>query len=187
MSMGTLTPWQAAAEMISIVEWGDRLDGAPHDDPNDPGGATRWGISQAAHPGIDVMRLSRQQAMDIYRNEYWLPLLPYESALAAPNACLNPALAIVAFDAAVNEGKREAVIQLQRALKGVAIDGIMGKQTTTASWYSNPNVPTWLRDRVHEYLVVRTHAYASMRGAQFYLEGWCSRLFWVGMYAGKFC
>lgn len=30
-----------------------------------------YGINQAAHPGIDVRKLSRDQAKDIYRKEYW--------------------------------------------------------------------------------------------------------------------
>ena len=40
------------------------------DDPRDPGGLTRWGISAAAHPGVDIRNLTRELAAEIYRTSY---------------------------------------------------------------------------------------------------------------------
>ena len=41
-------------------------------DPGDPGGLTKWGISQRAHPNVDVASLTREQAVQIYHDEYWV-------------------------------------------------------------------------------------------------------------------
>ncbi len=39
--------------------------------PGDPGGETHWGISKGAHPNLDIKNLTREQAIQIYRDEYW--------------------------------------------------------------------------------------------------------------------
>ena len=36
------------------------------DDPNDAGGATKYGISQRAYPNVDIRNLTEQQAREIY-------------------------------------------------------------------------------------------------------------------------
>jgi hypothetical protein len=64
-------------------------------DPADHGGATNFGISSRAHPGVDVANLTREDAKEIYRNEYWRKI----SADALPDN-----LRAMAFDAAVNQG-----------------------------------------------------------------------------------
>lgn len=40
-------------------------------DPDDPGGATKYGIDQRSHPGIDIRALTKAQAVAIYWSE-WL-------------------------------------------------------------------------------------------------------------------
>lgn len=66
----------------------------------DSGGITRWGISSRAHPCLDVPSLTREQAMEIYESEYWIP-----------TGCQNFAwpLNLVLFDTAVNQGVAVAV------------------------------------------------------------------------------
>ena len=39
-------------------------------DPNDSGGTTRYGVDLASHHGVDVEHLTKQQATDIYWNEW---------------------------------------------------------------------------------------------------------------------
>ena len=63
---------------------------------NDAGrGPSNMGINQAAHPGVDVGKLTQDQARDIYKREYW-------DALDLDKQ--PPAAAAFAFDAAVNQG-----------------------------------------------------------------------------------
>lgn len=52
------------------VEPGHEDDGSLHTDPADPGGTTRFGISQRAYPHIDLTKLDRAGAMKIY-HEIW--------------------------------------------------------------------------------------------------------------------
>ena len=67
--------------------------------PRDANGApVNYGINQAAHPEVDVSELTQDQAREIYRRDYWLPI--NGDALSAQ----NPALATAVFDTAVMSG-----------------------------------------------------------------------------------
>jgi lysozyme family protein len=106
-----------------------RFEGVDSDDPRDPGGRTRFGISSRGHPDLDIPALTRDQARDVYYREYWLPLdldaLPEE-------------LAKCVFDTAVNAGPKRAVRWLQQALNRhvsgitLAVDGRIGPKTQAA-------------------------------------------------------
>lgn len=115
-------------------------EGGYVDHSDDPGGATRWGITQAtarAHGYTGDMRLlSRDRAAAIYRGAYWLrPALDRVADQA-------PALAAELFDTGVNMGPGVAAAFLQRALNAlnrgasdypdIAIDGAIGARTLAA-------------------------------------------------------
>lgn len=114
--------FEKAVAVILAHETGGRADGGYTNDPKDPGGETRWGISKRFNPSVDVRNLTRAQAEEIYRQKYWLPLrcdeMPY-------------AVALHVFDAAVNPGQGWAAKALQAAL-GVATDGRLGNVTMAA-------------------------------------------------------
>lgn len=80
---------------------------------------TKYGISSAAHPTVDIANLTFQGAAAIFESEYWQKVrgdeLPYPIAL-----CL--------VDDAYNHGANLAVCNLQHALK-IAVDGAFGPQT----------------------------------------------------------
>lgn len=84
---------------------------------------TKFGISAAAFPNIDIAALDLDAARAIYRAEYWAPIRGDD---------LPPALGLLAFDAAVNNGVGAATEWLQRAA-GVAADGIIGPKTLAAA------------------------------------------------------
>jgi len=50
----------------------DNWEGGYVDDPKDPGGETKYGISRAQYPKLDIKDLTRDQAIDIYYRDYWL-------------------------------------------------------------------------------------------------------------------
>jgi lysozyme family protein len=83
---------------------------------------TKFGISAAAYPGVDIAGLTLEAARMIYRRDYWTPV--QADTLPAP-------LALLVFDAAVNNGVGRAVRWLQQAV-GVSADGVMGPLTITA-------------------------------------------------------
>lgn len=83
---------------------------------------TKFGISAAAYPQLDIANLTLEQAREIYLRDYWRPIqadaMPWPVALAV-------------FDLAVNSGVRFAAQLLQRALH-VAADGAIGPVTVAA-------------------------------------------------------
>ena len=104
---------------------------AEHADPgNWTGGAvgrgdlrgTRFGISAAAYPALDIANLTLDAAQAIYRRDYWDRVRAGE---------MPPPLALLVFDAAVNNGPAQAARWLQQAA-GVAVDGRIGPATLAA-------------------------------------------------------
>jgi lysozyme family protein len=88
----------------------------------DPGGETKFGISKRSYPNVDIAGLTREQAKEIYRRDFWLrgQMDQYDGAIA-----------FQAFDAAVNHGIETSIRLLQRSA-GVADDGHVGPITIAA-------------------------------------------------------
>lgn len=105
-------------------------EGGYVDHPKDPGGATNMGITfkvLQAWRGKeitkqDVKNLTRAEAADIYRKNYWDKVRGDE---------LPAGLDLAVFDFAVNSGPKRAAEFLQRLL-GVTADGIIGSDTLAA-------------------------------------------------------
>src|SRR3989304_3501136 len=60
--------------ILRTIKWesgGDMLNGGVTDDLDDPGGLTKWGISQEKNPDLDVKSLSLDDAVSIYEERYW--------------------------------------------------------------------------------------------------------------------
>ena len=106
----------------------------PHDRGNWTGGrigvgelkGTKYGISAAAYPDLDIRNLSLNHAKDIYLLDYWIAMRLDEIQ--------SDALADEIFDTGVNMGLSTAVKIAQRALNfmGVGIfqeDGMIGPMT----------------------------------------------------------
>lgn len=103
-------------------------EGGLVDHPADPGGLTNFGISQRAYPHLDVRALTREQAADIYRRDYWDRLRLDE--LPGP-------VALAVMDAAVNSGPDRSARLLQEAVNLfapglLAVDGSLGPKTRAA-------------------------------------------------------
>lgn len=68
--------------MNFVLQW----EGGYVNDPNDPGGETKFGISKRSHPHLDIKNLTREEALAIYREKYWDRIggdkLDYPEALA---------------------------------------------------------------------------------------------------------
>ena len=63
-------------------------------DPHDPGGPTKYGISGRYHPGLDIESLTLEQAKEIYLKEYWKPAgcdeAPYPMDVCLFDSQVNP-------------------------------------------------------------------------------------------------
>jgi lysozyme family protein len=61
-------------------------------DPSDPGGATKYGIDQRSHPGVDIKNLTREGAEAIYFEEWTvekIESMPEGLGEVYFNACVN--------------------------------------------------------------------------------------------------
>lgn len=122
--------------MAFVLKW----EGGYVNDPDDPGGETRFGISKRAHPDVDIRGLTEETAKAIYRDEYWRKIRA---------ASLPPSVALALVDYAVNSGVSQASKALQRVvgMGSADIDGQIGPYTLS-------QVDTYLQDFGEKALAV---------------------------------
>ena len=135
-------------------------EGGYVNDPRDPGQETRWGISKRAYPHLDIRNLTRAQAVDIYRRDFWQRVRGDE---------LPREFAFQALDAAVNHGIGNAVRWMQRAA-GVADDGVIGPVTLAAVQRAQP------ADLVLRFNAERLRFYAKLTTFSTFGRGWVNRV-----------
>ena len=92
------------------------IEGGYSNDPDDPGGETKFGISKREYPNLKIKELTREDAFNIYKRDFW-DVLDGDS--------IPGSVAYQLFDFAVNSGIRTAIRYFQRALH-VADDGYFG-------------------------------------------------------------
>ena len=132
--------------------------------PADPGGATRWGITErvarsAGYTG-DMREFPVEFAKQIARRDYW-------DAVRADD--LPAGIRYQMFDASYNSGVRQAVIWLQRAA-GVDADGVIGPKTLLQVKTQNPDV---LRQRM---LSQRLRFLTNLKNWDSFGKGWARRI-----------
>ena len=98
-------------------------EGGYSNDPSDPGGETNWGISKRSYPNLIIKELTREDAINIYRRDFWLRLEMDR---------LPDGVQFQLFDFAVNSGIETSIRYFQRSL-GVADDGHFGPISFAAS------------------------------------------------------
>jgi lysozyme family protein len=135
-------------------------EGGYVDHPSDPGGKTKYGITQlvARENGYqgDMKDLSLDQAEEIYKKVYWSKIRADE---------LPDYLRFHVFDAAVNSGITRAVKWLQVA-GDVTPDGIIGRQTVEAA----KNVTA------AEYSGIRLEYLTTLNNWPTFGKGWARRI-----------
>lgn len=90
------------------LEFVSKWEGGFSDDKFDPGGKTKYGISQKSYPKLDIANLTKETAKEIYRRDFWIG--SGCDRLAWP-------LCLVVFDTAVNCGTFRARAFLDMAIK----------------------------------------------------------------------
>lgn len=136
-----------------------RWEGGYVNDPRDPGGETKFGISKRTYPQLDIANLTEADAIKIYQRDFW-------------DTCkcgqLPSPIALIVFDIAVNQGQPTAGYVLQEAL-GVLQDGVVGTMTIQAA----RNKP--LKETIEALTGIRCDRYAKLKSAGIYGKGWFRR------------
>lgn len=103
-------------------------EGGYVNDPHDPGGETKYGISKRSYPKVDIANLTVDQAKAIYKRDFWDPHFFDDIE--------DQKIATKIFDFTVNMGASRAIRIAQNALqsigKKVTVDGRMGPGTIRA-------------------------------------------------------
>lgn len=147
-------------------------EGGYSSNPADPGGATNFGISARAHPGLDIAALTREAAVEIYWREWWLRF---------GFGQLPTAVAAKTFDLAVNMGAGHAIRCLQRALRAcgmpVTEDGVIGAATAAQAARADPAaLMAALRSELAAYYrLLAAHGAGGIENN--FIKGWLNRAY----------
>lgn len=133
--------------------------------PKDPGGETNFGIAKRSYPDLNLKTLTKEEAIEIYRRDFWekckIELLP-------------PALRLIVFDCAVNQGPGVAIGLLQAAV-GSKVDGDLGPQTLTKLQGLNTFKV------LEKYAALRLERYQRNPKFAYFGDGWTKRLLDVSL------
>jgi lysozyme family protein len=139
-------------------------EGGFSDHADDPGGKTRYGVTEAVAREVGYRGNMRELPIDlakrIYSERYWKPIRADE---------LPAGIRYAMFDAAVNSGVGQSVKWLQRAA-GVADDGVLGPKTLAAASALNADA---LRGKI---LAQRLRFMASLPNWPAFSRGWSRRI-----------
>jgi lysozyme family protein len=152
------------------------LEGGYSTEPADPGNwtggavgrgallGTKYGISAASYPMLDIAGLTLDAAQAIYQRDYWN---------RAACGTLPPGLALLVFDAAVNNGVGRATRWLQVSV-GTPADGTIGPATDAA--LKNALAMQGTNAVGAEFLAQRMNFMANLATWRSFGLGWARRL-----------
>lgn len=117
-------------------------EGGYVNDPDDPGGETKGGISKRSYPHLDIKNLTNQEIIEIYYRDWWMKY-HYDRIE-------NVELAGEVLEFSVNAGPKQAHMTLQRAVQQsgggfLDVDGVLG-DLSFAAVNLHPN-QAWLTDK----------------------------------------
>jgi lysozyme family protein len=150
----------------AIVKTLAREGGAKFTDiPADKGGATKYGISQAAYPNLDIRNLTEQQARDIYKRDYW--------DRVCGDTIKSQVIAEAIFDTAVNMGPRTTSRMVQHILAIEPADGIFGAISVGVinKTAEKDFVPLFVLGKISYYASICNKDYSQTK----FLLGWINR------------
>ena len=135
-------------------------------DPADPGGLTKYGISSRRFPTIDIRALTYEQARALY----------IEHFLAQPGftKIKDEYLQELVFDYGVHSGPEVAIKALQKLL-GVTQDGVLGPTTIETLDATNLTFRFYIA-YMRERLLFLARLVMRKPSSLKYLAGWISRV-----------
>ena len=167
-------PRRLAAGRVSMVDFFGPAsalifgeEGLYSNQPQDPGGETKWGVARAEHPEITDAAWAawmRADSLALLRTKYWdahrCGEMPWRWALGV-------------FDGEVNQG---STVKLAQWALGVSPDGEVGPATLAAMAMENAD------EAFRGFLAMRLMRYAADRNAATYEKGWFKRVVLIAQY-----
>jgi lysozyme family protein len=139
-------------------------EGGYVNDPADPGGETKFGISKRSYPGLDIAGITKDQAKEIYYRDFWNPL--------KAESINNDRLAAHYFDQAVNSGKSRAVKMLEK-VTGKNETGSITTDTISAVNNSMRKLPDLFVQERKKFYTALSESKPEMKK---FLKGWFNRV-----------
>lgn len=156
-----MADFESAVAKTLIQEGGARIT----NDPNDPGGLTKYGISKRAYPNVDIVNLTEKEAKEIYKRDYWNRV--------QGNEIKEQSLAENIFDTAVNMGVKTTGRLVQLTLGVQPVDGIIGRQTLKA--LNQADAEKFLTEFTLTKIARYAHLCNKNKSLSKYLLGWINR------------
>jgi lysozyme family protein len=104
-----------------------KYEGGYVNDPDGPGGETKYGISKKSYPDLNIADVTIDLARRIYKQDYWDKLRCEE---------MPSSVAMVLLDSGVNCGTKRVAMWVQESLRSMGYklktDGIIGPKTLSA-------------------------------------------------------
>ena len=167
-------------EIIEVVL---EHEGGYVDDPDDRGGATNWGVTQAVYEDFvgykcdkeEIKNMDEETAKEIYHEKFWKPSRADQ---------LPAEVRETYFDMVVNHGQGGAVKILQQACNNkrkpenyIDVDGGIGPNTIRAA----KNLKNWElqveRSGYYWNLVFKGSKYTQRTSQVKFIRGWIRRCF----------
>ena len=144
------------------------------EDPDDPGGVTKYGIDKSAHPNLSanqIRNLTEDEAVELYFNDEWPR--SHGGELPVP-------LGEISFDMTILDGAGRAMRALQSAcgLTGADVDGGWGPTTLAAASATAQDNARLMRaaDRMLDLRAARYHNLVEENPKLTkFLRGWLNR------------
>ena len=139
-------------------------EGGYVNNPADPGGETKYGISKRSYPAEDIANLTLDRAKLLYQRDFW-----------GPAGCdgLPDSLKFEMFDLAVNTsspGNPKTAIRILQQAVGSFVDGLLGPKTLQA-------VQSMDQSRALRRLqALRLQYYTGLASFSTFGKGWTNRV-----------
>lgn len=165
------------ADFDKAMAYLSALEGGYVNDPDDRGGATKFGVSLNFYKHNidkyadeqDIRALTREDAENIYREWFWYP--------SGVEALDSKDLASRVFALVVHAGIKPAIRVLQKAVNqsgySLAVDGVLGPKTANAA--NSVDARQLLPDFRHETLKFYQEILSHRTQMQKYSLGWTRR------------
>lgn len=134
-------------------------EGGYADTPGDRGGPTIYGLTLARYARwvgheVSPVALSRLTVDDV------VPILVHDVTAARLDRIPHPTVRLACIDEAIHSGPRRAIESLQRALRTIRVDGVIGPETLAAVERTDPValLAAVLRERLRRFVRIwRAH------------------------------